>query len=312
MPLCRKRFLASIFDQVVLTSFSRDHLDFHSSMEEYFTAKWQLFEPPYSTGLTQRWLTTSVMESKYLSRHGVGSNPLQCLEQELSYTYDPPSTLRIQIPGSSERKVTVPYLGEFMQRNFLCALVIAQGIERGSPEELLVRLKVPSLGQVPGRMNMIHVHPPVILDYAHTPDALKRVLTFLAGCYPQEQIWCVVGCGGDRDQGKRAMMAQVATELSHRVILTSDNPRYEDPQKILSDMLVGVAPKYKNRAQLIEDREQAISHVLKQALYFEKRDRRDPVILIAGKGDERTQTIRGRDYPFYDGDVVEKFFNTTF
>ena len=141
----------------------------------------------------------------------------------------------------------------------------------------------------------------VIVDYAHTPDALKNVLETINNIVSkEEEIVTVVGCGGDRDKTKRPEMAEIACLLSHRVILTSDNPRSENPHDIIEDMLKGVSKAYERNLLVIEDRRQAIKAAIMQATP-------NTVILIAGKGHEKYQDIAGVKHHFDDVEVAEEY-----
>lgn len=143
-----------------------------------------------------------------------------------------------------------------------------------------------------------------IVDYAHTPDALKNVLQTIREIRNEnEKIITVVGCGGDRDRAKRPIMATIATELSDKVVLTSDNPRSEDPEQILSEMMTGVPRKLLKDVLNITDRTQAIKTALSLA---SKGD----IVLVAGKGHEKYQEIKGVKYPFDDKKIIEEIFKT--
>jgi UDP-N-acetylmuramoyl-L-alanyl-D-glutamate--2,6-diaminopimelate ligase len=136
-----------------------------------------------------------------------------------------------------------------------------------------------------------------IVDYAHTPDALEKVLVTIRHiARPNQKVICVVGCGGDRDKTKRPLMAQIAARLSQQVVLTSDNPRTEDPQAILQDMEAGLTPDMQKNTLTISDRAQAIRTAKRLA-------RPGDVVLIAGKGHEKYQEINGVKYPFDDKEV---------
>jgi UDP-N-acetylmuramoyl-L-alanyl-D-glutamate--2,6-diaminopimelate ligase len=155
-----------------------------------------------------------------------------------------------------------------------------------------------------GRFSKITINGiTAIVDYAHTPDALENVLNTLQGVrLGNEQIITVVGCGGNRDKTKRPLMAKIATQQSEKVILTSDNPRNEEPAAILKEMEVGVNPVNFKKTMVIEDRKEAI----KTAVLFA---RQGDIILIAGKGHETYQEIKGVKYPFNDMEVVKEMLN---
>jgi UDP-N-acetylmuramoyl-L-alanyl-D-glutamate--2,6-diaminopimelate ligase len=138
-----------------------------------------------------------------------------------------------------------------------------------------------------------------IVDYAHTPDALKNVLTTIENlCHGNTRVITVVGAGGNRDAGKRPVMAQVAADFSRQVILTSDNPRYEKPEEIIREMLAGVPEDKRNYVLSIPDRREAIKTAVMLA-------RKGDIVLVAGKGHETYQEIEGRKYPFDDREILE-------
>jgi UDP-N-acetylmuramoyl-L-alanyl-D-glutamate--2,6-diaminopimelate ligase len=166
-------------------------------------------------------------------------------------------------------------------------------------EEVLMQLS--KIKGAQGRFDKITLHGiTAIVDYAHTPDALENVLKTIQGVRTGgEQIITVVGCGGNRDKTKRPVMAKIATQLSDRVILTSDNPRDEDPMAILKEMEAGVNPVDFRKTLIIEDRREAIKTA---GVMANKGD----IILIAGKGHETYQEIKGVKYPFDDKEVVQE------
>jgi len=145
----------------------------------------------------------------------------------------------------------------------------------------------------------------VVIDYAHTPDALKNVLETINQIRTKnETVFTLIGCGGNRDQEKRPLMGKIATELSDKVLFTSDNPREEDPAKIIADMMAGVAPEYFYKALKITHREEAIAmaHQLAQ---------KGDIVLIAGKGHESYQEIKGKRFPFSDMEIARNIFKKT-
>jgi UDP-N-acetylmuramoyl-L-alanyl-D-glutamate--2,6-diaminopimelate ligase len=158
---------------------------------------------------------------------------------------------------------------------------------------------------VPGRLQAVpnEKNVSVFVDYAHTPDALENVLVALqrvrSNLKSKARIWTIFGCGGDRDKGKRPLMAQMALQYSDCVVITSDNPRTEEPQSIINDILAGVPAQEKSKAQVFVDRKQAIAETLSQASEGD-------VVLIAGKGHEDYQIIGTQKFPFSDVKIVEE------
>ena len=195
---------------------------------------------------------------------------------------------------------TLPLAAEFAVANVAAAIGVLLGSGHAVTDlgDALTRMRT-----VPGRLEVVagaHGTPKVVVDYAHTPDALEKVLTALANqC--RGQLICVVGCGGNRDRGKRPEMARVASSISDRLWLTSDNPRDEAPGAILQDMLSGLSAQQRLRVLAVEDRGASIV----QALGFAGVD---DLVVIVGKGHEDAQEIAGVKYPFSDVDVVKNFF----
>ena len=290
------------FDVAVFTNLSRDHLDYHGDMESYGRAKARLFAMP---GL----------------RHGVINGDDRFGQQLLvqlpatvagvAYTlgqshFDVP-TVRgrllsigrdgLQLAVDSPWGIgqfTSPLLGRFNASNLLAVLatLLVTGM---SFETALKRLE--TLQTVPGRMERFGAvgQPLVVVDYAHTPDALEQVLLTLRE-HCDGQLWCLFGCGGDRDQGKRPLMGAIAERLADHLVVTDDNPRYEDGQQIISEILAGMASPQK--AVVIRARDAAIRHAIKQAGGSD-------VVLIAGKGHEEYQLEGDNRRPFSDRAQVE-------
>jgi len=201
----------------------------------------------------------------------------------------------------NNQEVWFRVIGRFNAYNLLSVYGAALALGE-MPEEVLTALS--NLNSPPGRFEQIHSADNIvgIVDYAHTPDALENVLQTIAHLRNgNEQVITIVGCGGNRDVEKRPKMAEIACNLSTRVILTSDNPRYEDPQDILDQMLKGVPPlKYKNTS-VIPDRHEAILKAVAEA-------NPEDIILIAGKGHETYQDIQGVKHDFDDRQVLREAF----
>lgn len=291
------------FSGAAVTNISRDHLDYHGSMDAYIEAKAQLLktqdldyavlnlDSPYYQQLlaaTPASVTVwgfSQQDRKLASGLDVQAENVQCTEQGLVFDVD----------YQARRSVaTVGVYGEFNVENILVTLTVmlANGVEFTEAIERLQRLR-----PIPGRMEHYRFGrsgAQVFVDYAHTPDALKNVL-ISARAYCQNQLWVVFGCGGDRDQGKRPLMGDIACEFADRIIVCDDNPRSEDPGAIVAAILTGC-----NEAavQVIHDRGEAIRSVIEQA---EAGD----CVVIAGKGHETYQEINGRRKPFSDGKLLK-------
>lgn len=206
-----------------------------------------------------------------------------------------PTSSRFRLAGRfGSAEATLPLPGAFNVANALGAAALALGLGR-SLDEVVARLAIAP--QVPGRMERIAERPCVVLrDYAHKPDALERVLDTLRPITPGKLI-CLFGCGGDRDRGKRPIMAGIAAQRSDLVIVTSDNPRTEDPDRILDDIVTGLPPG--TAYERLPDRREAIRRAIAMA-------RPGDTLLLAGKGHETYQVI-GKDYlPFDEREIVRE------
>ena len=289
------------FDSAVFTNLSREHLDFHGDMKSYADAKFKLFKTP---GLKNAIVNVD---------DEVGQNivdelaqEIQCIRYGLNKTRNPDvfgSDVHLDDQGLSMQvstpwgngKIQAPVIGEFNASNLLAVLsvMLVQGIDF---EESLQRLT--TIKSVAGRMQRFggENSPLVIVDFAHTPDALAQALKSLRQ-HTQHNLWCVFGCGGDRDSGKRPLMGNVAEENADYIILTNDNPRSESPESIIKDIQSGI----KNVANVIVelDRQAAIHHAIKHA-------NAGDIVLIAGKGHENYQLIGDNKYPFDDGKEVQQ------
>ncbi|MBX7119910.1 MAG: UDP-N-acetylmuramoyl-L-alanyl-D-glutamate--2,6-diaminopimelate ligase [Gemmatimonadaceae bacterium] len=291
--LHQRRVLGVRFDAAVFTNLTRDHLDYHGTMEAYFEAKALLVGLLTAQG-------TAVVNADDATWQGLPAAPRRLrfaaggAEAEVrasDITFSPRgSHWRLETPqGTAE--VRLPLIGEFNVSNALgaAAAAIALGV---SPAQVAERLA--AMHQVPGRLELLSEQPTVLRDYAHTPDALERALVAMRPFTPG-RLLVVFGCGGDRDRGKRPLMAQVAQAHADRVIVTSDNPRTEDPERILDDICAPLPPGTYDR---IEDRRTAIAHAIDLA------DRARDVVLLAGKGHE-TYQIRGTTtLPFDEKAIV--------
>lgn len=275
-----------------LTNISRDHLDFHHTMEAYANTKKKLFMDEnlkytvinLNDSYGKSWLT-------------------QIKNHTCSYAIDDSnaklnaSNLKLSLNGAhftvhhndETHQLFSPLLAPFNVENVL--LVIAILLEQTHKwQDIITAIK--NLTPVPGRMNTLdkpNQSPLVIVDYAHTPDALEQALMTINQHHPKN-IWCIFGCGGDRDPGKRPLMGNVAERLAHHCIVTDDNPRTEDSNKIISDILKGMKG---DQFTVINDRKDAIKFAINHA-------GKDDVVLIAGKGHENTQQIGKEFYPFDD------------
>jgi UDP-N-acetylmuramoyl-L-alanyl-D-glutamate--2,6-diaminopimelate ligase len=275
------------FACAVFTNLSQDHLDYHGTLEAYFQAKARLFVPEISERAA---VNHDSPEGRTLIRgelptitYGVGPGAdLRATEVELR-----PDGLSFRVDGM---EVTSPLRGAFNVHNCLAALAAARQV--GIDDEIAVR-GIGSLVGVPGRLEPVEARQPfqVLVDYAHTPDSVENVLR-AARPLAERRLIVVLGCGGDRDRGKRPLMGEAATRVSDLTVLTSDNPRSEDPEAIIAEMEPG-ARKGGGDFVVEPDRRTAIRLALEAA-------RAGDVVVIAGKGHETGQEFADRIVPFDD------------
>ena len=301
--LVQKRVGALEFDAAVFTNLSQDHLDYHGTMEDYFEAKARLFMAlPSQTGkkgravinIDDRYgrrLLDRIPKTVPVMSFGQGSN---CAFRASAVRYSHSGTVfQLDAKGRSYL-VRTPLIGLFNVYNTLAALaaVSAMGIELRRAVAA-----VAAIPQVPGRLERVPVRRnfQAFVDYAHTPDALENVLRSLRQIAPA-RIITVFGCGGNRDRSKRPLMAAAAESLSDKVIVTSDNPRGEEPMAILREVEKGFRG---NSHELYIDRESAIRRAVELA-------GADDVLLVAGKGHEDYQEIGGERHPFDDVRVTAR------
>ncbi|MFQ5697850.1 MAG: UDP-N-acetylmuramoyl-L-alanyl-D-glutamate--2,6-diaminopimelate ligase [Myxococcota bacterium] len=292
--LALDRVFGLCFDAAVFTHLTQDHLDFHGTMERYFEAKARLFASPYLGG-TAILGATDPRSAELARRARATGHPVITfgrgpLSKAQVHTSDESVSLAgslLRVEGTGEPlEVAVPLAGEFQVDNALAAIATAAALEVPARSIVAGLRECPP---VPGRLERIGAGDPIVLvDYAHTPDALRRVLESVRPLVSGRVI-CLFGCGGDRDRTKRAEMARAACAGSDRVIATSDNPRSEDPGAILRDVEKGLSGPY----EVIEDRRQAIRRAIESA---EPGD----AVLLAGKGHEDIQLVGGRRLPFDD------------
>lgn len=295
--LSQHRVDSIAFNQAIYTNLTLDHLDYHHSMEAYAKAKAQLFarpelewailnrDDPYQ-GEMSRVIQPHVKKLTY-GLHAA------CDVHAVKWQMDSLGTeITVRSPwGMHELKIQA--LGQFNIYNglaLLCSL-LACGYD---PDEV-VRV-ISQLKSAPGRMELVINKPSVLVDYAHTPDALDNALSTLSQI-KKGQLWVIFGCGGDRDKTKRPIMGEVASRYADHIVITSDNPRSEDPGLIIEDIAQGI-PNAVNVVKLL-NREEAIAYALNQA---EEND----IILIAGKGHETYQQIGSVKHVFSDQDVVRR------
>lgn len=291
------------FETAIFTNLSRDHLDYHATLENYFAAKAKLFhwpnlkyailnaDDPHAQKLIQQNLTADVF---LYSASGVIDAKLPTVSAQKILSTGNGFVVSVQTPWGSGEFQT-PILGKFNISNLLAT--IAAICLSGVPffDALYY---VSQLSPVPGRMQAFEKNnsAKIVVDYAHTPDALEKALSALRE-HCDGKLICVFGCGGDRDRGKRPLMANVAEQFADAVIVTNDNPRTEDPQSIANDILQGFSDK--KSIQVVLDREKAIKTAVQMA-------NNNDIVLVAGKGHEDYQIIGNKTSPFDDRLVVQQ------
>ena len=298
----QRRIAGIAFDGGIFTNLTRDHLDYHKTVDNYLRAKKKFFDdlPPTAFALTNLDDKNGkvMLQNTQANRYTYSMRTLADYKGKLlESSFD---GMTLQING---REVTVPLVGEFNASNLL-AIYGASQLLRLDRDDALVLLS--TLHPVAGRFECVRGGgKTAIVDYAHTPDALKNVLgtirQVLTTGKSKGKILTVVGCGGNRDKGKRPLMARQAFAESDTLILTSDNPRFEKPADILADMTAAFDADEMNQVLVIENREQAIRTAARLA-------GEGDIILIAGKGHETYQEIEGVKHPFNDKEIIEKLF----
>jgi UDP-N-acetylmuramoyl-L-alanyl-D-glutamate--2,6-diaminopimelate ligase len=290
-------------DGAIFTNISHDHLDYHGTFDNYIKAKKKLFDElkPQAFALANKddkrgsvMLQNTFAKKYYFSLHSeadfkckIISNTLQGLELELN-----------------GHKAWFRLVGNFNAYNLTAVFGAAVLLEEN---EIDVLRALSEVNPPKGRFHVLTSNKGLnaVIDYAHTPDALENVLTTLRSCIekPTTQIITVVGCGGDRDKTKRPLMGKIASQLSDWLIITSDNPRSEDPEAIANQMLEGVPISLRKKVLKILDRKEAIKTAIALGSTHD-------VVLVAGKGHENYQEIQGIKYPFDDYQVVNEIFLT--
>ncbi len=299
--IAQKRIGGLDFAGGIFTNLTRDHLDYHKTFENYRDAKKAFFD-----GLSKEAFAITNADDKN------GSVMVQnCKAKIKTYSTRSMADFRariiechfegmyLEIDG---REVGVQFIGKFNVSNLLAVYGAAVMLGK-KPEDILLILS--TLKSVAGRLEPIRSKEGVtaIVDYAHTPDALENVLNAIPEVLDGKggQVITVCGAGGNRDKGKRPLMAQEAAKQSDRVIITSDNPRFEEPQDIINDMLEGLNAQQKKKTISIVDRKEAIRTATMMA-------NKGDVILIAGKGHEDYQEIKGVKHHFDDREIVREIF----
>jgi UDP-N-acetylmuramoyl-L-alanyl-D-glutamate--2,6-diaminopimelate ligase len=279
------------FDIAVFTNLGRDHLDLHGTQERYFAAKARLFQPDLSDAAVVNRDDPHgqlLMDVGAIPTEGYGlSDVADVSVSATSHSY----TWRGQ-------SIEVPIGGEF---NVMNSLAAATACARLRIDPAAIKRGLRQAPAVPGRFEALMAGQPfaVIVDYAHTPEGLEKAIGAARQIAVDAAVYVVFGCGGDRDKEKRPLMGAVASTMADHVVITSDNPRSEDPLEIINATMQGVPPDYRGRVVMEPDRRRAIGIAIRQA-------RSGDVVLIAGKGHEPTQTIGGQVLEFDDREVARQ------
>ncbi|MCX7715997.1 MAG: UDP-N-acetylmuramoyl-L-alanyl-D-glutamate--2,6-diaminopimelate ligase [Endomicrobia bacterium] len=320
--LAQKRVYGCDFDVAIFTNLSQEHLDYHITMEEYFYAKSLLFRNMNTNKkniFSRSPLGRKVCVINYDDEYGKKLIELCSIKDILLYCKSTKNknnnskfiatnieyssgltTFDILYPQQNKVRITTSLIGEFNVYNILASFTAAYS------QNLSIDSIVQGISKtvcVPGRLEKLNIPAnfQVVIDYAHTPDALQKVITTLKKL-PHNKLIVVFGCGGDRDRSKRPVMGSIVTTLADYAIVTSDNPRTEDPQKILLDIEIGIKKTGNNNYEIIPDRKNAIYKALSIA-------QENDIVLLAGKGHETYQIIGNQKIHFDEREIVLDFFN---
>ncbi len=297
--LHQDRLLGLFFDIVAFTNLSRDHLDYHKDMEDYYQAKKKLFKEY----LKENSKIVISLESEYgkrLAEELKDFSPLLVNNEEIKCEIlNKKSRLSFKIKiKDKEYEIPTQLLGDYQAKNLATTLgiLLAMGYRIEDLLEPIKKLKNPI-----GRLELVAEYKgaKIFVDYAHTPEALAEALKSLSSI-KENRLIVLFGCGGNRDKGKRPLMGKVASMLADGIILTSDNPRFEDPIKIIEDIKKGINSS--KLCKIIPDRKSALEFAIKN---LQKGD----VLLVAGKGHETYQEIKDKRYPFSDQEEILKIIN---
>jgi len=300
--LHQRRVLGCPFRVAVFTNLTQDHLDYHPTMEDYFEAKALLFsedylqgkavinaDDPYGRRLMER------LDRDRVWSYSIGDSTADLWASDLAY--GPTGVKGILHTPAGEAEFSLPLVGQYNLSNLLAA--VGAGLALGQDLAAMAAC-VSEFPGVPGRMERVQIAPDqeisVIVDYAHTPDSLENLLKASRPFIPGRMI-CVFGCGGDRDRTKRPKMGKIAADLADVAVVTSDNPRTEDPDRILEDILAGIPPEVK--PIVIGDRAEAIRTAILEA-------KPGDGVLIAGKGHEDYQILGTEKVHFDDREQARK------
>lgn len=296
--IVQRRIAGLKFDIACFTNISHDHLDYHKTFKEYIYAKKRFFDDLGSNAVAI--VNTDDTNGKVMVQNSSAAVKTMALKHVADYKARIiENSFSGLVLNLDQHELWTHLIGGFNAYNLLLVYAVAMELDQDQMEVLQAISKLKS---VEGRFEHLRSNTGVvaIVDYAHTPDALKNVLSTIQAVRTRnEQVITVVGCGGDRDRKKRPLMAQIAATMSDRVILTSDNPRTEDPQAIIDEMKAGVPIEKSAHVMAITNREEAIKVASTLAAAGD-------ILLVAGKGHEKYQEINGERFPFDDFEIVQE------
>jgi UDP-N-acetylmuramoyl-L-alanyl-D-glutamate--2,6-diaminopimelate ligase len=289
------------FDGALFTNLTHDHLDYHGTLEAYRDVKKSWFDelPPAAFALTNLDDPVGALMTRDTAARRFSYGGQAAVDFPLIIGRSSADGLELTLAG---QPVSSRLVGEFNAYNLAAAFgaAVLMGVDAAK-----VASTLSTLAPVEGRMERIDGPRGVtaVIDFAHTPDALQKALATLRATAPDAPLMCVVGCGGDRDREKRPEMAEIAARGADRAIFTTDNPRSEDPEAILREMMAGVPADLVGRVSIVQDRKKAIRTACVDAAP-------GAIILIAGKGHEKYQEIAGERHPFDDVECAREALNS--
>lgn len=294
--LDQQRLFGISLSVACFTNLSLDHLDYHGTMKNYLLAKLKILEYLKKDGIT------IVNQDDKHSEAFIDDSVITIGYQESDYqilkTYITTTCTKILFVYDRQYLVTTKLLGKFNVYNYIMALAVVNQLNY--PIEQCIKV-TPSLRCPLGRCSIYYLQgATIVIDYAHTPDAIKKMITSFSED-TQGRIITVIGCGGNRDINKRPIIGEIATKYSDYVIFTTDNPRFEEPKKIIEDMIVSISSK---NYEVIENRKEAIKKAIS---LLSKGD----ILLILGKGHEEYQVIQGQKIPYSDIKEVSKYLENS-
>lgn len=294
------------FNAGVFLNLTRDHLDFHKNMKSYFEAKKLLFSKYLKESVKKNIgisINVSNQEGKeiYNEFHQYYHSQKFELKKDYKIVKRTLSGMTLKTKLFDEEFI-LPLFGDFNAENLMAALFSLHSLDKLKKFDINL---LQSIVPLKGRMQKVPgVDRVCIVDYAHAPDALEKALSSLRGFVPGgSNLWVVFGCGGDRDPGKRPIMGEISVRLSDRVVVTSDNPRSENPDKIIENILSGIPEDFRNKVTVQSDRKKAIEFACKTAA-------KDDIILIAGKGHENYQILGKNTIHFDDLEVAQEVYSS--